>query len=210
MREIEIKDTNNQAKGKLALPGIFGSEVSPAVVHSAVVSHLANQRQGTHATKTRGLVSGGGKKPWKQKKTGRARSGSSRSPLWRGGGIIFGPQVRDYDQKMPKAMRRAALGKALAMKHADNEIVVLESLALAKPQTKDMVRIVKNLGLDGKSVLFVLSAKDDNVVLSARNIPAVDVARVSDLNAYQVASYDMLVFTAEAIGKLEGAEVSAS
>jgi large subunit ribosomal protein L4 len=211
MKEIEIKDTKNISKGKIALSeAIFSSEASASIVHSAVVSHLANQRQGTHATKTRGLVSGGGKKPFKQKKTGRARAGSSRSPLWRGGGIVFGPQPRDYEKRLPKTMRRAALGKALTMKLADSEIVVLDSLTIEKPRTKDMVQIIRNLGLEGKSLLFVLADKNENVILSAQNIPAVAVARVADLNAYQVAAYDMLVFTQEAIGKIEGAEVSAS
>lgn len=210
MIDIEIRDINNKAKGKISLAGsVFGSESSPAVVHSAVVSHLANQRQGTHATKTRGLVSGGGKKPYKQKHTGRARAGSSRSPLWRGGGIIFGPQPRDYEIKMPKAARRAALCKALTMKLADNEIIVLDAIKVDKPRTKDMVKILGNLGLDGQSVLLVIPEKSDNVFLSARNIPAVGVTRVSDLNVYQVAAYNKIVFTEEAIKMLASEEVTA-
>jgi large subunit ribosomal protein L4 len=212
MADIEIKVINisNEAKGKLSLPpAVFGSEASGAVVHSAVVSHLANQRQGTHATKTRGLVSGGGKKPYKQKKTGRARAGSSRSPLWRHGGTIFGPQPRDYEIKMPKAARRAALCKALSMKLADNEIVVLDKIPVAVPKTKDMISIIDKLGLTGQSVLLVLSGADSNVLLSARNIPAVKVVQVSDLNAYQVAAFDKLVFTEEAIKKVASEEVKA-
>src|SRR5512135_238979 len=178
MIDIEIRDINNKTKGKMSLDGaVFSAEVSQAVVHSAVVSHLANQRQGTHATKTKGLVSGGGKKPYKQKGTGRARAGSTRSPLMRGGGTIFGPLPRDYEIKLPKAAKRAALSKALSMKLADNEIVVLDEIRIDKPRTKDMVKILAALGLDGQSVLLVTSGKDENVLLSARNIPAVGVAR---------------------------------
>ncbi|HTZ16925.1 MAG TPA: 50S ribosomal protein L4 [Dissulfurispiraceae bacterium] len=210
MIDIEIRDINNNTKGKLSLAGtIFGSESSAAIVHSAVVSHLANQRQGTHATKTRGLVSGGGKKPYKQKGTGRARAGSSRSPLFRGGGTIFGPHPRDYEIRMPKSARKAALSKALTMKLADSEIVVIDDIKMDKPRTKDMLKILDKLGLGGQSVLLVLAEGNDNVYLSTRNIPAADVTRVSDLNAYQVASYSKLVFTEAAIKKLAAEEVSA-
>lgn len=205
MFEIEVKDINNNAKGKITLPeSVFNSSASEAVVHSAVVSYLANQRQGTHATKTRGLVSGGGKKPWKQKKTGRARHGSIRSPIWRGGGIVFGPQPRDYSINLTKNMKKTALYKALTMKFSDSEIVVVDSISMGKPKTKDMVRILTNMGLAEKSVLIVLPERDDNIMLSVRNIPTVDVIRVSDLNAYQVAAFDRVLFTADAISKLQG------
>lgn len=204
MFEIEVKDINNNSKGKIALSeAIFNSTASEAVVHSTVVSYLANQRQGTHATKTRGLVSGGGKKPWKQKKTGRARHGSIRSPIWRGGGIVFGPQPRDYSVNLPKNMRKTALCKALTMKLSDGEISVVDSISMDKPKTKDMVRILSNLGLSDKTVLIVLPEKDDNIMLSVRNIPMADVVRVSDLNAYHVAAFDRIVFTADAISKLQ-------
>ncbi|MGO9378313.1 MAG: 50S ribosomal protein L4 [Dissulfurispiraceae bacterium] len=210
MIDIEIRDINNKTKGKISLEGsVFNNESSPAVVHSAVVSHLANQRQGTHATKTKGMVRGGGKKPYKQKGTGRARAGSTRSPLMRGGGTIFGPLPRDYEIKMPKAAKRAALSKALSMKFADNEIVVLDEIRIDKPRTKDMVKMLATLGLDGQSVLLVTSEKDANILLSVRNIPAVDVTRVSDLNAYQVAAYGKIVFAEEAIKRLVSEEVSA-
>jgi|WetSurMetagenome_2_1015567.scaffolds.fasta_scaffold00387_4 large subunit ribosomal protein L4 len=208
--EINIKDTSNKAKGKISLPGsVFGCEASNGLVHSAVVSHLANQRQGTHATKTRGLVSGGGKKPYKQKKTGRARAGSTRSPLFRHGGIIFGPQPRDYEIKMPKTAKKTALYKALSMKLADEEIIVLDKISVAAPKTKDMIGIIETLGLSGQSVLFVIAVADKNVLLSVRNIPTVKVCQVSDLNAYQVAVFDKLVFTEDAIKKVASEEVSA-
>ncbi len=210
MADIEIRDINNKTKGKMTVAGpVFGSEASDAVVHSAVVSHLANQRQGTHSTKTRGMVSGGGKKPWKQKHTGRARAGSSRSPLWRGGAIVFGPLPRDYEIRMPKAAKKTALYKALSMKLADGEILVVDSIPADKPKTKDMVKILANLGLTGQSVLLVIPENSENLFLSARNIPAVGVARVSDLNAYTVAAYGKLVFTEEAMKKLASEEVSA-
>ena len=201
---LEIKDIKNNAKGTVSLSeAVFGSKASDATVHTYVVSFLANQRQGTHATKTRGMVSGGGKKPWKQKHTGRARQGSIRAPQWRGGGIVFGPQPRDYSVNLPKNMKRAALYKALSMKLAGREITVLDSLALEKPRTKDMVQILKDLGLSGKSVLIVLDESSSNVALSLRNIPGVDAVRVSDLNAYYVTAYNNLVFTADALKKLQ-------
>jgi large subunit ribosomal protein L4 len=155
------------------------------------------------------MVSGGGKKPYKQKKTGRARAGSSRSPLWRGGGIIFGPQPRDYEIRMPKAAKKAALCKALSMKLADNEIIVIDKIPVDKPKTKDMVGIIEKLGLTGHSVLLVLSENDKNILLSARNIPAIQVVRVSDLNAYQVAVFNRLLFTEDAIKKVAAGEVNA-
>lgn len=204
MFEIEVKDINNNTKGKIALPDlIFNNPASESVVHSAVVSYLANQRQGTHATKTRGLVSGGGKKPWKQKKTGRARHGSIRSPIWRGGGTVFGPQPRDYSINLTKNMRKVALYKALTMKLSDGELAVVDSISIDKPKTKDIIRIMNNLGLSDKSVLIVLPEKDENIMLSIRNIPTVDVMRVSDLNAYYVAAFDYVVFTSDAIKKLQ-------
>jgi large subunit ribosomal protein L4 len=155
------------------------------------------------------MVSGGGKKPYKQKKTGRARAGSSRSPLWRHGGIIFGPQPRDYEIKMPKTARKAALSKALSMKLADNEIVVLDKLMVANPKTKEMLGVIEKLGLTGQSVLLVLAEADKNVLLSSRNIPSVKVVRASDLNAYQVAAFNKLVFTEDAIKQVASEEVSA-
>lgn len=204
MFEIEVKDINNNAKGKIALSeAVFNSTASESVVHSAVVSYLANQRQGTHATKTVSMVSGGGKKPWKQKKTGRARHGSIRSPIWRGGGIAFGPQPRDYSVNLPKKMRKAALYKALTMKLSSGEIAVVDSISMDKPKTKEMLKILSNIGLSRKTVLIVLPEKDQNIMLSVKNIPTADVVRVSDINAYQVAAFDCVLFTADAISKLQ-------
>ena len=203
MPEIDIKDKNNTSVGKMNVPdSIFGVNEKTAVLHSAVINYLANQRQGTHATKTKGLVSGGGKKPWKQKHTGRARSGSSRSPLWRGGGIVFGPQPRDYSYSMPKKAKKTALKAAISGKLADGEIIVIESFGLEKPSTKDMTLLLKNLGIAGKSTLIVLPGKNDAVLLSARNIPGVNVLRVTDLNSYAVASHSRLLFEKQAVTML--------
>lgn len=203
MPEIDIKDKNNTSVGKIDVPeNIFGVTAKQGVLHSAVVNFLANQRQGTAATKTKGLVSGGGKKPWKQKSTGRARSGSSRSPLWRGGGTVFGPQPRDYSYNLPRKAKKAALNAAISGKLADGEIVVIDGFGIEKPSTKDMVSLLKNLGLAGKSTLIVLSGKNEAAFLSARNIPGVKVTRVTDLNPYEVAVHGRILFDRQAVEML--------
>lgn len=204
MIEIAVRDINNIIKEMIQLPEkVFNCDASESVVHTAVRSYLANQRQGTHATKTRGMVSGGGRKPWKQKHTGRARHGSIRSPLWRGGGIVFGPQPRDYYIQLPKKQRRIALYKALTMKLADKQIFVVDALKFDKPKTKRMIEVIKKLELENRTVLIVMDKRDDNLILSARNVPTLDTILVNDLNAYHVAAYDVLLFTKEAILKLQ-------
>ncbi|MDQ7788305.1 MAG: 50S ribosomal protein L4 [Thermodesulfovibrionales bacterium] len=209
MPEIEVKDRNNNTVEKITLSEeVFGVRAKQGVLHEAVVNYLANQRQGNHATKTKGLISGGGKKPWRQKHTGRARAGSSRSPLWRGGGTIFGPQPRDYSYHPPKKMKKLALLAALREKLAGGEIIFIDSLSVDKPKTKDIVTILRNLGLQEKSVLIVLPEKDDAIILSARNIPGVSVMRAVDLNTYEVLAYNMLLMTKEAAKKLEGLQAS--
>ena len=203
MPEINIKDKNNTSVGKMDVPeSIFGVTAKAGVLHSAVVNFLANQRQGNAATKTKGMVSGGGKKPWKQKSTGRARSGSSRSPLWRGGGTVFGPQPRDYSYSLPKKAKKAALNAAISGKMADGELIVIDGFGLEKPSTKDMVLILKNLGLTGKSTLIVVPEKNNAVLLSARNIPGVKVTRVNDLNPYEVAANRWILFDRQAVEML--------
>jgi large subunit ribosomal protein L4 len=203
MPEIDIKNKNNTSVGKMEVPeSVFGVTAKAGVLHSAVVNFLANQRQGTAATKTKGLVSGGGKKPWKQKSTGRARAGSSRSPLWRGGGTVFGPQPRDYSYSLPKKAKKAALNAAISGKLADGEIIVIDGFGLEKPCTKDMVYLLKNLGLAGKSTLIVVPGKNDAVLLSARNIPGVKVTRVTDLNPYEVAASSRILFDRQAVEML--------
>jgi large subunit ribosomal protein L4 len=203
MPELDIKDKNNTVVEKIALSDdIFGVSAKQGVLHEAVVNFLANQRQGTHATKTKGLISGGGKKPWKQKGTGRARSGSTRSPLWRGGGTIFGPQPRDYSYKLPKKVKRLALMNAFHEKLSSGEVIILDGFSIEKPRTKDVVAILKNLDLQNKSVLIILPEKDDAVVLSARNIPGVKVVRAADVNVYDVITHAMLLMTKDAALKL--------
>lgn len=203
MPELDIKDKNNTVVAKIALSDdLFGVSAKQGVLHGAVVNFLANQRQGTHATKTKGLISGGGKKPWKQKGTGRARSGSTRSPLWRGGGTIFGPQPRDYSYKLPKKVKRLALMNAFHEKLSSGEVIILDGFSIEKPRTKDVVAILKNLDLQNKSVLIILPEKDDAVVLSARNIPGVKVVRAADVNVYDVITHAMLLMTKDAALKL--------
>ncbi|HIJ59053.1 MAG TPA: 50S ribosomal protein L4 [Nitrospirae bacterium] len=204
MLEIEIRDINNNPKGTISLSKeIFANEVDESVVHSSVLNYLANQRQGTHATKTRAYVSGGGKKPWKQKHTGRARHGSNRSPIWRGGGITFGPQPRDYTTKLTKRVKKQALMKALSMKLNDSEIRVVDSINIEKPSTKEVVRILKSIGLEDKKVLFITSEINKNLILSARNIPTADVTNINELNVYQIATHDYLIFTEDAIKQIQ-------
>jgi len=204
MPEIEIKDRDNKIIEKMNLrEDVFGVQGKRGILHQVVVNFLANQRQGTHSTKTKGLVSGGGRKPFKQKHTGRARAGGSRSPLWRGGGTVFGPQLRDYSYKVPKKVKRRALMAALYEKLYSNEIVVIDSIPIEKPRTKEMLSILKNLGLDKKSVLVVLSEHNDSVALSVRNIPGVRITRAMDLNTYDVIASNMLLMTREAIARFE-------
>ena len=203
MAEIDIKDKNNSSVGKITLPDdVFSVSEKPGAEHDSIVNYLANQRQWTAATKTKGFVSGGGRKPFKQKGTVRARAGSIRSPLWKGGGTIFGPQPRDYSYSLPRKAKKVALHSVLSAKLADNEIMVIDSISLDKPCTKDILALLKNLGLNGKTTLIVMPEKNDNVVLSARNIPGVKVARVTDLNTYEVAVHNMVLITKQAVEML--------
>jgi len=155
---------------------VFEAPIHKAVVHQAVVAHLANARQGTACTKTRGEVRGGGRKPWRQKGTGRARHGSIRSPLWVGGGVVFGPKPRDYDQRLPKKMRRLALRAALTSKFKEGNIIVLDNLTIeAPPKTKKVLSFLNKLGIGDQKTLIVVEAKDEILYKSARNLPNVDV-----------------------------------
>jgi large subunit ribosomal protein L4 len=209
MPEVDIKDKNNNIVEKITLHDeVFGVKANKGVLHQAVVNYLANQRQGTHATKTKGLVRGGGRKPWRQKHTGRARTGSTRSPLWRSGGIVFGPQPRDYSYKLPKQLKKLALTAALHEKLTSGDIVFIDSLSLEKPRTKDMISILQNLGIGDKSVLIVLPEKDDMVFLSSRNIPRVGVIRAADLCTYDIFAYNVLLMTKGAATKIEESKVS--
>lgn len=180
---------------------VFGIEPNEHVLHSAVVMQLAGRRLGTHATKNRARVRGGGKKPWRQKGTGRARHGSIRSPIWVGGGTVFGPTPRSYAIKLPKKVRRLAIKSALSAKVRDNQCFVLEELKMERPRTKDMVNVLKNLNLD-KKALFVSENPDKNLILSARNIPGVKVVGINGINVLDVLHHDQLILTKEAAVKV--------
>ncbi|MNC41767.1 50S ribosomal protein L4 [compost metagenome] len=188
--EVELSET------------VFGIEPNTHVLHEAVVMQQASLRQGTHKVKTRAEVRGGGRKPWKQKGTGRARQGSIRSPQWKGGGIVFGPTPRSYGYKLPKKVRRLAIKSALSSKVLDNDIIVLDQLSLAQPKTKEFAAILKNLNVERKA-LIVTSAFDENVALSTRNIPGVKFMSAEGLNVLDVLVYDKLIITKEAVSKVE-------
>lgn len=171
-------------------------------VHDTVVAHLANQRRGTACTKTMGEVAGTGKKPWRQKGTGRARAGSFRSPLWRGGGVVFGPKPRDFSKKVTQTTKHLALRKALSERLKAGEVLVLDQLKLDAPKTKQLVGVFATLQLAG-TVLVVQAGGDTNLLLAARNLPGVEVTTGNQLNAYQVLKYDRLVFTQAAFAQVE-------
>jgi large subunit ribosomal protein L4 len=180
---------------------IFGARTRPHLLHQAVVMQLANRRAGSAATKTKGFVSGGGKKPWRQKGTGRARSGSIRSPIWVGGGTVFGPQPRDYSYRLPRKARREALLSALSSKNRDGKIIVVDKLVLDAPKTKLMVQALVELRVT--SALIVIPQEDAKIERSARNLPKVKVLRVEGLNVYDLLRYEHLVLTDGALKLLE-------
>ena len=186
--EIELNDS------------VFGVDYNEAVIHQAVVGQMANERLGTHATKTRGLVRGGGKKPWKQKGTGRARVGSIRSPLWVGGGTVFGPTPRSHAKDMPRKARQLAVKSALSEKLRANELIVIDAIDFEAPKTKNVVKMLADLHSEGKA-LIVDGAR--NTVLSARNIPGVKAYAPSGLNIYDIVNTDKLFLTQEAVKKIE-------
>jgi len=201
MLEVDVLNIENRPIGRIGLPEeIFGALVNKRILHEAVRNYLANQRQGTHATKTRGMVSGGGRKPWRQKKTGRARHGSIRSPLWKGGGITFGPQPRDYSYRLSKKVKWSALSTAISAKLNDGEVIVVEDLTLSGPKTKNLLSILKGFGLKENSVLIIIPDKDSALELAARNIPGVNIGRVVDgLNVYDILAHEKLLITKGAV-----------
>ena len=181
---------------------VFGIEPNEAVVHQVVKAQLANRRVGTASTKTRGEVRGGGRKPWRQKGTGRARAGSRRSPVWRGGGTVFGPHPRDYSIRLPRKVRRLALKSVLSEKLSNSDIVVLEALSFEEPKTRRMIEVLDALNVVEKA-LVVTADGDINVVKSARNIPGVKPVRADFMNVYDLLAYDKLVITKDAVAKVE-------
>jgi len=202
MPTVAMYNINGEQVGELALKDeVFGVEVNESVLHDAVVMQLASRRLGTHATKTRADVSGGGRKPWRQKGTGRARHGTTRSPIWRGGGIVFGPHPRDYHYSLPRKVRRLALKSALSAKVNSGDILVVDYLQMEQPKTKDMVKILGNLKVD--EALLVTAEADDAVEKSARNIPGIKPLDAAGLNVYDILAYNKLVITRDAVAKVE-------
>ncbi|MDD2397832.1 MAG: 50S ribosomal protein L4 [Tissierellia bacterium] len=203
MPKVALYDITGNQIGDVELSDdIFGVKVNTHVMYEAVKNYLANQRQGTQSAKTRGEVRGGGRKPWRQKGTGRARQGSIRSPQWIGGGVVFAPKPRDYSYKLPKKIKRLALKSALSSKVQDQEIIVVDSLVLDKPKTKDMIQVLSNLKT-GKKTLVVMPERDENVILASRNIPGVKTAFVNTINVYDILNCDSFLITKDAVNKVE-------
>lgn len=202
MANVSVYNIEGKEVGSIELnDAVFGVEVNEHLVHMAVVNQLANNRQGTQSAKTRSEVSGGGRKPWRQKGTGHARQGSTRSPQWTGGGVVFAPKPRDYSFKMNKKEKRIALLSALSSKVADNKIVVLDAFNLDEVKTKKFAEVMSNLKVD--KALVVIEGENKNVVLSGRNIPTVKVSATNEINTYDILKYETLVVTKAAVEKLE-------
>lgn len=203
MPELAVKNLSGEAVDTIAVSDyVFAAPINAPLIHQAVTRLLADRRLGTHQAKTRGEVTGGGEKPWRQKGTGRARQGSRTSPLWKGGGVAFPPTPRDYSQRMPKKMRRAAARSALTARVADEAVVVVDSLRPGAPRTKEMVTALGNLEARGK-VLLIDGAIAPETDRAARNIPGVDLKRASTLNIVDVLNHDVLIFSVDAIRETE-------
>ena len=202
MAQVSVYNMEGQEVRTIDLAdAVFGAPIKSHLVHQAVVLHLANMRQGTQKAKTRHEVSGGGRKPWRQKGTGHARQGSIRAAQWKGGGVIFAPVPRDYSFKMNKKEKRAAMLSALTSKVQDNDMIVLDELKFDGIKTKNMVRVLNNLKAD--KALVVTVGRDDNVVLSGRNIPGIRMIPTDNLNVYDILKYKKLIVTEDAVKKIE-------
>lgn len=203
MPKVATYNIDGEQVGEIELnAAVWGIEPNEHVLHDAVVRQLASRRQGDHSTKIRSEVRGGGRKPWRQKGTGRARHGSIRSPIWRGGGVTFGPKKRDYKYKLPKKVRRLAIKSALSSKVKAGEILVLEELTLSQPKTKDIVNILDNLKVDSRALVVTVD-NNENIYKSVRNIPGVKNLRADGLNVYDLLYHDKLVITKDAVTKVE-------
>ena len=202
MANVTVFNMEGNEVGTMELnDAVFGVEINEHLVHLAVVRQLENKRQGTQKAKTRSEVSGGGRKPWRQKGTGHARQGSIRAPQWTGGGVVFAPVPRDYEVKMNTKERRAALKSALTSKVQDNKLVVVDSLTLAEAKTKEMQKVLTNLKAD--KALVITAADDQNVAISARNIADVQTATVNTMNVYDVMKHNTVVVTKDAVASIE-------
>jgi large subunit ribosomal protein L4 len=203
MPKVALFNVSGSQVGEVELnDAVFGIEPNTHVLHDAVLLQRASLRAGTHKVKGRSEVRGGGRKPWKQKGTGRARQGSIRSPQWVGGGTVFGPTPRSYSFKLPKKVRRLAIKSALSSKVIDQDIIVLDALTLNAPKTKEFAAVLNNLKADRKA-LIVASSYDDNIALSARNIPGVTFVAAEGINVLDVLTHDKLIITKEAVQKVE-------
>lgn len=199
---VEVLDKNGSKVSTMALKDeLFGADVKEHLFYEVVKMQLANRRAGTASTKTKGNVSGGGIKPWKQKGTGRARSGSTRSPVWRHGGTVFGPHPRDYSYKLPKKVMKDALRNALALRLKEGKLTVIESIELSEPRTKSAVELLNRYNLD--NALIVIEGENRNLELAVRNLKDFQVQRTGGLNVYDILNYDNLVMTRSALEKVE-------
>ncbi|RDY25901.1 50S ribosomal protein L4 [Romboutsia weinsteinii] len=203
MPKLNVLNVNGQNVGEMELvDSIFNVEVNEHVLYEVVKNQLANKRQGTQSAKTRSEVRGGGRKPWKQKGTGRARQGSIRAVQWVGGGVAFAPKPRDYSYTLPKKVRRLAIKSALSAKVQNGEMIVLDALTMEAPKTKEFTQILKNINAS-KKALIVTAEKNDNVVKSANNIEGVATATVNTINVYDILKYDSFIITTDAVKKVE-------
>ena len=202
MANVAVYNMEGKEVGSLELnDAVFGVEINEHLVHMAVVQHLANKRQGTQKAKTRSEVSGGGRKPWRQKGTGHARQGSIRAPQWKGGGVVFAPVPRDYSFKINKKEKRAALKSVLTSRVQENKLIVVEELKFDEIKTKNFKTVMDNLKVS--KALVVLGEKNENAVLSARNLPKIDTAYADAINVYDIMKGDTLVLTKDAVAKIE-------
>lgn len=204
MPKVAVYDIAHNQVGEIELNNeIFGVEVNGALLHQAVVMQLANQRLGTHATKTRAMVRGGGRKPWRQKGTGHARSGSSRSPLWKGGGVVFGPHPRSYSFSMPRKQRRLAIKCALSDKVNEASLIVLDNFVMEEYKTKTIVKLLSDFGVEEKSLFITAAGDSDTIERSCGNIPGVKAITNEGLNVYDILNSGKLFITKDAIAKIE-------
>lgn len=203
MAKVTMLNMAGESVGDIELnDDIFGIEINEFAVHEVIKNYLANQRQGTQSAKTRGEVRGGGRKPFRQKGTGRGRQGSRTSPNHVGGGVVFAPKPRDYSYAVPKKVKRLAIKSVLTSKVQENEIIVLDSLSFEAPKTKEMIKVLENVKA-AKKAIIVLDEKDDNVIRSASNIPGVETTLVSTMNTYEVLNATSFIVTKDAIKKIE-------
>ncbi|MFW2332033.1 MAG: 50S ribosomal protein L4 [Nitrospinota bacterium] len=201
--KIKVYNSSSSESQEVSLDAsIFDAPVKKNLLHDVVVSQLASKRQGTHKVKTRNEVSGGGAKPWRQKGTGRARAGSIRSPLFRGGGVIFGPSPRDYSYNVPKKVKRAALKSALTLKAQENAIKVVDSIPFDSPKTKDAVALLEKLDILNKKILLVLESNNENIEKSFRNIPRIKIMRAEGINVYDLLNANFLLLTEPALNAI--------